>query len=81
MPVPDLACAPEEWVEVDCCVLAPLEAAGPSGDIAIFPSLDNSGADVSILVLLICAGYLSLITLYRCRAILRWPGFVPNMWQ
>ena len=70
VPVPDLACAPEEWVEVDCYVLSPLEAAGPSGAIAIFPPLDNSGADVSILVLLICVGYLSLLNLYRCRAVL-----------
>ena len=70
VPVPGLECAPEEWVEVNCCVLAPLEAAGPSGAVAIFPPLENGGADVSVLVLVICVGYLSLPTLYRCRAVL-----------
>ena len=37
VPVPDLACALKEWVEVNCCVLGPLEAAGSSGAVAIFP--------------------------------------------
>ena len=37
VPVPDLGCAPEEWVVVNGCVLAPFEAAGPSGAVAIFP--------------------------------------------
>ena len=70
VPVPDLACALKEWVEVNCCVLVPLEAAGPSGDVAIFPTLENGGADASVLVLVICVGYLSLLTLYRCPAVL-----------
>ena len=69
-PVPDLGCAPEEWVVINCCVLAPLEAAGPSGAVTIFPPLENGGADVSVLVLVICVGYLSLPTLYMCRAVL-----------
>ena len=55
---------------VNCFVLAPLEASGPSGDVAIFPILENSGADVSVLVLVILEGYLSLTTLYICRAVL-----------
>ena len=81
MPVPDLACAPEEWVEVDCCVLAPLEAALPSGAVAIFPPLENGGADVSILLIVILEGYLSLPTLYICSAVSWWLGSVPRMWQ
>ena len=36
---------------VNCCVLAPLEAAGTSGAVALFPPLENGGADVSVLVL------------------------------
>ena len=68
-PVPDLGCAPEGWVVVNCCVLAPLEATGPSGVVAIFPPLDNGGADMSVLVLVICVRYLSLPNLYRCRAV------------
>ena len=57
---------------VNCCVLAPLEAAGPSGAVALFPPLENSGADVSVLVLVlvIVLGYLSLPTLYICFTIL-----------
>ena len=70
VPVPDLACAPEEWVEVNCCVLAPLEAAGPSGAVAIFPPLENGNTYASVLVIVICVGYLSLSTLYRCPAVL-----------
>ena len=70
VPVPDLACAPEEWVEVNCCVLAPLEDAGTSGAVVIFIPLENSGADASVLVLVICVGYLFLPTLYRCPAVL-----------
>ena len=68
---------------VYCCVLAPLEAAGPSGAVALFPPLENGGADVSvlILVLVIFLGYLSLPTLYICIAILLWLGSVPRMWQ
>ena len=69
-PVPDLGCAPEGWVVVNCCVLVPLESAGPSGAVEIFSPLENSGADVSVIVLVICVGYLSLPTLYRCRAVL-----------
>ena len=68
--VPVLACAPEEWVEVNCCILAPLDAAGPSSSVAIFPPLGNGGADVSVLVLVICVGYISLPNLYICRAVL-----------
>ena len=70
VPAPDLACAPAEWVEENCCVLAPLEAAGTSGAVAIFPPLENGGAGMSVLVLVICVGYLSLPTLHRCRAVL-----------
>ena len=55
---------------VNCCVLAPLEAAGPSGDVALFPPLENGGADVSVLVFMIFEGYLSLPTLYMCHAVL-----------
>ena len=57
---------------VNCCVLEPLEAAGTSGDVTLFPTLDNGGADVSVLVLVlvILSGYLSLPTLYICLAIL-----------
>ena len=69
VPVPDLARALEEWVEVNCCVLAPLEAVGPSGDVSIFPPLENGGADASVLVLVICVGNLSLPTLYICPAV------------
>ena len=69
VPEPDLACAPEEWVEVNCFVLVPLEAVGPSGVVTIFPHLENSGVDVSVLLLVICVGYLSLPTMYRCPAV------------
>ena len=57
---------------VNCCVLAPFEAAGPSGDVALFPPLENGGADVSVLVLVlvVLSGCLSLPTLYICLAIL-----------
>ena len=57
---------------VNCCVLALLEAAGPSGAVTFFPPLENGGADVSVLVLVlvIMSGYLSLPTLYICLAIL-----------
>ena len=55
---------------VNCCVLAPLEAAGTSGAVVLFPPLENSGADVYVLVLVILEGYLSLPTLYICRAVL-----------
>ena len=57
---------------VNCCVLALLEAAGPSGDVSLCPPLENDGADVSVLVLVIVifSGYLSLSTLYICLAIL-----------
>ena len=57
---------------VNCCVLAPLEAAGPSGAVARFSRLENGGADVSdlVLVFVILLGYLSLPTLYIRRAIL-----------
>ena len=53
---------------VNCCVLAPLEAAGPSGAIALFPPSETGGADVSVLVLVLVSlsGYLSLRTLYIC---------------
>ena len=70
VPLPDLVCAPEEWVEVNCCVPALLDAAGPSGAVEFFPPLENGGADASVLVLMICVGYLSLLTLYRCPAVL-----------
>ena len=70
VPVPYLVCAPKEWVYVYCCVLAPLEATGPSGAVATFPPLENSGAAFSVPVLVICVGYLSLTTLYRCPAVL-----------
>ena len=70
MPVPDLACAPEEWVQVYCCVLAPLEVAGPYGSVAIFPPLENGGADLSVPVFVTCMGYLYLPTLYICPALL-----------
>ena len=66
VPVPDLACVPEEWVEVNCCVLAPLEAALPSGAVAIFPPLENGGADALVLFV----GYIYLPTLCRCPAVL-----------
>ena len=57
---------------VNCCVLVPLEAAGPSGAVTLFTPLENGGADVSVLVLVlvILSGYLSLPTLYICLAIL-----------
>ena len=57
---------------VNCCVLAPLEAAGPYGAVTLFPPLENDDADVSVLVLvlLILLGYLSLPTLYIGLAIL-----------
>ena len=57
---------------VNCCVMAPLQAAGHSGDVAIFPPLENGGADMSVLVLVlvILSGYLSLPTLYICLIIL-----------
>ena len=66
---------------VNCCVLAPLEAAGPSGAVALFPPLENGGADVSVLVLVlvILSGYLSLPTLYIYLAILLWLGSVPRV--
>ena len=68
---------------VNCCVLAPLEDAGTSGDVALFPLLENGGADVSVLVLVlvILSGYLSLPTLYICLSILLWLGSMPRMWQ
>ena len=55
---------------VNFCVLAPLDAAGPSGAVTLFPLLENGGADVSVLVpvLAIFLGYLSLPTLYICLA-------------
>ena len=49
---------------VNCCVLSPLEATGTSGAVTLFPPLENGGADVSVLVLVIFEGYLSLPTLY-----------------
>ena len=57
---------------VNFCVLAPLEAAGPSGIVALFPPLENGGDDVSVLVLVlvILSGCLSLPTLYTCLEIL-----------
>ena len=66
---------------VNCCVLAPFETAGPSGAVALFPPLENCGADVSILLIVILEGYLSLPTLYICSAVLWWLGSVPRMWQ
>ena len=38
-PVPELVCLLYDWVVVNCCVLAPLEADGPSGAVVIFPPL------------------------------------------
>ena len=55
---------------VNCCVLAPLEAAGPSGAVALFPPLDNGGSDVSVLVLVMVEGYISLPTLHIYRVVL-----------
>ena len=55
---------------VNLCVLAPLESAGTSGADTLFPPLKNGGADVSVLVLVNFEGYLSLPTLYICRAVL-----------
>ena len=57
---------------VNCCVLKPLESAGTSGAVAIFQPLENGGADVSLLVLVVVifSGSLSLPTLYICLAIL-----------
>ena len=57
---------------VNCCVLAPLETTGPYGDVALLPPLENGGAGVSVivLVLVILLGYLSLTTLYICLSIL-----------
>ena len=52
-PVPELGCVLSEGVVVNCCVLAPLEAAGPSGAVALFPPLENGGADVSVLLLVL----------------------------
>ena len=70
VPVPDLECAPDEWVEVNCCVLEPLEADGPYGAVAIFPPLENGCADASVLVLVIFVGYIYLPTLYKCPSVL-----------